>query len=608
MARRTTTGWHDDLADILKPGGSPRIDIDMNPAHIIREALTDMTWGGMGYPVSDIDDAAFLAAAQTLYNENFGLSLVWARNTTVESFITLVLKHIDGVLYFSHTTGLLSLRLIRADYMAGALPVLDGSNILELVDYTTSMVSEAVNQVTVNYVDRENNPRSVTVQDLAGINRMAGAINPVTVDYVGIARDDLAAQVATRDLTQLCMPIASCTLEINRKNAHLEPGDCFRFTWGPIGVADAVMRVTEVEVGPLTSGSVRVKAVSDVFGRSSASFTTPTDSVWTSPENDPADAVLRRIDELTWWQFVGEYGESDAVLAELDDTSTMLISYCGRPSSDALDYEMWVRNAGATEWTYKATDSFPMITTIETAVPAEVESVLDLSGGMNTYFVQAGMYAALEHELVAVLAVDTTNGTVTVARGVLDTLPVSHDAGAVIWFYQDFFALDTEARGVGEVVEVRLLPATTQGRLLIDDATTNTITTVGRMMRPYPPGNVQVNGSRWPSSIGLADELTVTWAHRDRTTQTVTLNRQDEGDIGPETGVTYTLRIYGETDTLLRTESGLTTTTYTYLTLDEQTDSAFDPLRLNTRLRFELESVRNTLTSYQKWDIEVERV
>jgi hypothetical protein len=44
---------------------------DMNPAHIIRECLTDTNWG-MGYPESDIDDVSFTAAANTLYSESNG--------------------------------------------------------------------------------------------------------------------------------------------------------------------------------------------------------------------------------------------------------------------------------------------------------------------------------------------------------------------------------------------------------------------------------------------------------------------------------------------------------------------------------------------------------
>jgi hypothetical protein len=86
--------------------------------------------------------------------------------------------------------------------------------------------------------------------------------------------------------------------------------------------------------------------------------------------------------------------------------------------------------------------------------------------------------------------------------------------------------------------------------------------------------------------------------------QTVSHNRQDEGNIGPEAGVTYTLRLYDETDVLRRTVTGLTGTSYTWST--EVADCGLG--RLNTSLRVELESVRGTVVSLNKWNLTVERV
>ncbi len=604
LGRRTRIGWRDDLADIVAADGY----VDMNPAHIIRETLTNTTWGGMGYPEADLDGDAFNTAATLLYAEGFGLSLLWAKNTSVEDFLKIILDHIDGKLYYSHITGLLKLKLVRNDYNIGGIPVLGESNILELVDYTGPSATESINQVVVNYVDRENNSCACTVQDLAGITRMGGQINSTTLNFVGIADGELAAKVAARELQQLCQPISSCTLVINRKQSLLEPGDCFNFCWGPLGIENMAMRVDTVEIGLHTDSSIRIVAVRDVYGLGAVTLTEPAKSMWSNPLTEPANAVLRRLEEITWWQFVHQYGESAAVLDELDDASTMLTCFCGRPSSDALNYEMWTRNVGATDWAKRDTDSFPFVGTVATALTPAVSSVIQLQeGALDTDMVQVGTYAALGNELVAVTAVDPVNVTVTVNRGVLDTIPVAHAAGEKMWFHQGFFGLDQTDRAAGEAVEVKILPSTSLGRLALEDAATDVVSCAGRMMRPYPPGNVHINGSRWPAAIGAAAELAVTWAHRDRTLQTVTLNRQDEGNIGPESGVTYTLRIYGEAGTLLRTASGLTGTSYTYAAAAEQTDSGFVPARLNTTLRIELESVRNSLVSLQKWNLSVTR-
>lgn len=602
LAQRVKMGWRDDLAGITASDGF----VDMNPAHMILEAVTNTTWGGMGYPLADVDLQSFQNAANLLGAEQMGLSLIWAKNTSIEDFIGIVCNHIDARVFFSHVTGLLTIKLVRNDYSAGALPVLDASNIIELVEYKGPSATEAVNQVTVNWVDRANQPQSVTVQDLAGLARTDGVVNETTLDFVGIAVSDLATRVAARELQQLCMPIASCTLVINRTESLLEPGDCFNFTWSPLGVENMVMRVDSIDIGAHDDSKIRIVAVRDVYGLGAVSLTTPATSLWADPINLPAAAVDRQVAELTWWQFVREYGESAAVLAELDDTSTMVQCYAGKPTDDAIQYEMWTRNTGG-EWEKQDVDAFPWVGTLSADVVAEVSTVLTMDESIDDDLVVIGAYAAIGTEMVAITAIDMEAGTITVDRGVLDTVPVPHAVGAKMWCHQGLFGLDRTDRAVGESVEVKMLTATSIGVLEFDDAPVDVLVTTGRMMRPYPPGNVQINGSRWPVSIGASDELAVSWAHRDRTVQTVTLGRQDEGNIGPESGVSYTLRIYGETDTLLRTVTGITGTAYTYLAADEEADSGFVPARLNTSLRVELESVRGSLVSWQQWNLTVIR-
>lgn len=571
MAQRTQTGWRTDYADIPADDGY----IDMNPAHIIRDALTNHSWGTLGYPESDLDEDSFFATALTLWNEGFGLSLLWGTDSSVEEFIRIVLDHINAVLYVSHTTGKVKLKLIRKDYVIGTLPVVDDSSVIELVNFSTPGSTEVINQVVLTYVDRENRPNGVTVQDIAGINRCQGQINSKTIPMPGVSSASWAAKLASRELQQLAVPMSSITVVVTRKNFMLEEGDCFVFNRPSIGISGMVMRIVSVDIGTIDESSLRVTAVRDVYNLGAIAFVTPQSSSWSNPRNPPAPAIRRKLFELNWWQFVVDlYGDSAAVLAEIDNTSTHICSVCGQPSQDATNYEMWGRNVGATDFTYKDTDSFPFIATLSTSVVPEVQSTLTLSVDyLDTNMVRVGAYAILEDEWVSVISRDPISKTVVVARGIFDTIPVSHPAGAYLWFHQGLFGFDSTERAVGEQVEVRLLPATGIGRLDIGSAPSDTITLVGRMMRPYPPGNFQINSSRWPSSIAAGRELKVSWAHRDRTIQTVSHNRQDEGDIGPETGTTYNLKIYGNAGVLKRTLTGLTANSYTYLIADELTDN-----------------------------------
>ena len=610
LGQRTLTGWHDEWSTITASDGYK----DMNPVHIIRETLTDTTWGGLGYPEADLDNASFESAAYILAQgidpnqEAFGLSLVWSNNTSVEDFLGLILNHIEAALFVSHITGLLTLRLIRNDYTLSMLPVLDESTILEMVEFKGSSAAEATNQVSIDWVDRDNNARTTTVHDIAGITRANGQVIGASFSFVGVATEDLAQKIAARELQQLTVPLSTLIVEINRKNFSLQPGDCFKFSWSAVGVSEMLMRVATVEINTNTDGRLRITAMRDIYGLGMVPFTTPATSLWSDPISAPANAIYRRVEEATWLDFVTVYGESAAILAELDDTSTLVVGFCGSPSRDAVDPELWSRNAGVGDYLLQDTGIFTPVGASSHALVPELTTVIQLEAGYILTSPVIGDVADLGGELVCIRAFDPVGNAVTVDRGILDTVPIHHAAGTKIWYRDTSTLLDQTDRVVTEQVEVKFLPATSRGRLALADATTESITCVGRMMRPLPAGNVQINGLRWPSSIGALDELTVSWAHRDRLMQTAVIIRQDAGDIGPEVGTTYTLRIYGETGLLLRTVPGLTTTAYTYLQADEETDSGFIPARLNTSLRIELESVRGSLTSFKTWNLSVVRV
>ncbi len=595
QAKRVKTGWHDELASVGTGG-------DMNPAHIIRECLTNITWGGLGLAAADIDDVSFLAAATTLHAEGFGLSFIWDINKSLDEFIGFVVSHINGVCFFSHVTGLMTLRLIRKEDTSLA-PVLDESTVIDMTSFTNTSVSEAVNQVVVKYITRDGRSLAVSVHDIAGINRADGKINSVEIEYPGVATAELAGRIAARELTQYCTPMAAVELVINRKYYDLEIGDYFRFSWEALGIANMVMRVASVEFGPFTDNALHIKAVRDIFSLSQVAFTSTAASLWQNPINPPANSPYQRVEEMTWWQFTRLYGESLLVQADLVDQSTRLICFCVKPSPDAGLFTMITRPAGGASWANKGQAVFAERATLAVSLPSETFSEIAVPSGIT---VAVGDYGYIDQEIVVVATIGV--GTVTIGRGIMDTLPVYHAAGAPVWFTQNSFAVDREDRVVGEGVDVAMLTSTALGQLPIAEAAINPVVCGGRMMRPYPPGKLFINGLVWSqAAIAAGAGLSLVWAGRNRLAQTVYLVTQDADNIIPEPGTTYTLRIYGETDVLLKTVIGIVAPEYTYDTLTEQSDSGFTAPRLNTSLRIELEAVRGTLTSREKWNVTVNR-
>jgi hypothetical protein len=124
----------------------------MNPAHIIRECLTDKEWG-MGYSELDIDDDSFVLAANTLFDEQMGISMLWQRENTIEAFIQDIVRHIDAALYVDRRTGKFVLKLIRDDYSESDLILLGPDEIERIENYKRPAFGDLVNSVTVIYED-----------------------------------------------------------------------------------------------------------------------------------------------------------------------------------------------------------------------------------------------------------------------------------------------------------------------------------------------------------------------------------------------------------------------------------------------------------------------
>lgn len=230
-----------------------------------------------------------------------------------------------------------------------------------------------------------------------------------------------------------------------------------------------------------------------------------------------------------------------------------------------------------------------------------VTSTITYGSEVDIDLVTVGGYAYLNDEAVAITAINTSTKSLTVNRGVLDTVPVSHATGSRIWFADGAQGIDPTEYAAGETVNARLLTVTGKGTLA--SAPTDSLAMNRRQNRPYPPGNVKINNVAYPA-VAKGD-LVISWAHRDRLSQTVSLVPQTNGNIGPEASVTYTLRIYGKAGSLRRTYSGLTGASQTYTLADDTADSGLG--RPNAALRIELESNRSGVISLQKHSIAFER-
>lgn len=601
--------WSAEVTRIIRRSdGSPQwysdkaaIDGDMNPAHIIYECLTDRTWG-RGYSSAEIDDASFRAAADTLYAENFGLSILWDQQQDIETFIERILQHIDGSIYVSPRTGLFTLKLTRDDYDPATLLALNETNVIRLESFERTLPEELVNQVTLSYHDRVTDKSvSISVQDIAGIERSLGEIKDAKVSYEGAANGALAARLAMRDLRQLSSTLAKITLVANRTAASLNIGDVFKFTWPELRIEQLILRVAQISYGTLADGRVRITCVEDVFGLPDAVYLAPAASGWVDPRQAPIPANFVSVCELPYWSIVREMtGESATAQAEIDPSGGFLSVSVVRPSDASINYAVLTRQGSAPYAKIGAGDFIP--SAVLASATGQTETVLNVQYGVDLDLATLDTFVLLDGELVAVQAIDVAAGTVTVDRGVLDTVPMKHSAGARLYFVEGGQFSNTTQYLNGETVQTKVLPATGMGVLPEASATATSYTFARRQIRPYPPGKFRVNSLDYGVAY-ITGAVTVSWTHRSRVLQTVYLVTQSESNIGPEPGTTYTVRIYGEAGTLKHTESGLTGTSWTYPMATEIAESGLN--RPNEKLTVKVEAVRDGYTSWQVQQIDV---
>jgi hypothetical protein len=595
-ARRVPRGWYEEKAGI---------GADANPAHIIQECLTNADWG-MGYPGGDMDEVSFRRAADTLYAEGFGLSLLWSQEETIESFVLSVLKHVDGVLYVHPRTGLFVLQLARADYQLDRLPVFDPSNILRIDEFTRPSWGETVNQVTVVYRDAASDKdASVTVQDLAAA-QLNGGVVATSLQYPGISHGALATRVAMRELKQLSASLAKCTFIANRQAAALQIGDVVKLSWPPYGIEQLPMRIVRIAYGELASGAVRVDCVQDIFGLPQSVYSAPPSSGWKEPTSEPLPCPQQTLFEVPYWWVVQDFtGESDSRLGDIGDLDG-LVAVCGsRPSGDAFGFRAMARLHGG--WDDKGHGSFTSTALLGAPLlqsTARVRMALASATGLED--VEAGGLALVNGEWLKVVSIERAGADGPVAvfeRGLLDTVPGSHPAGSRIWFVEEARHYLQPEYVQGETVRARLLTQTARGTLPLGEAPEVGLTLAKRFIRPYCPANPRVNGRSYPAAV--AGQIGISWATRNRRTQTAYLVLQTEGDVTPEAGQTTTVRFIGESGRHLRTLSGLTGNSATWSLTQELADS--DLGRVNAKLRVEIESVRDGHVSWQKHSLEFER-
>ena len=507
-------------------------------------------------------------------------------------------------------------------YAGGGTETFNEDDIISVDEFTRPSYGEITNLVTVNWWDKlAHKSRSAEARDIALIEKQGGAVIDKIFNYQGICNATLAKQVAERELKLASSMIAGLRLKCTRKMSHLKPNSLFKLSWSDLDITEMTVRVLNVNYGNLNKNEVYLTCVEDSFSTAATIYGDAPVTLWTDSINDPVDITNRRLVEIPYWSLVNHIIGSLSLVSVLDNDIGFLCSIAGKPTEDAFDYDILARLSAfySFEDVGVGNNSFTPIGVLTNNLAMNAEDIIiTLSSESDLDLVEVGTYAILNNEIVKILIVDTANNQVTIARGILDTVPAAHSSDDIIYFMGlNYGEVDVEYTN-GDTPSVKLLPRTAKGSLAEADATIETASALdSRMIRPYPPGNLKFNDESYPefvSSAAHGNKIAISWNHRDRTdsVQLNSLVKHTDSSIGPESGVTYVIKVYDadgfnekvyDKDTFDSPNGPATPFDYT----EAMEESDFGSLQ--EQLRFVIYAVRAGYSSFNDgYDITIRRV
>ncbi|PHR58717.1 MAG: hypothetical protein COA47_09940 [Robiginitomaculum sp.] len=585
VRRAAAVDWYAAKASIVGVGSPGEVGFippnSANGVHIIYEALSNTDWG-LGLPATLVNSTSFMAAADILYDENFGLSMMFAKQTSVEDFITNIIQHIGAVIYTDNSTGQFTIKLIRQpsqDELDNAV-VFNSSNILEHRSFERPSFAEMINEVIVNYRPQgARKDSALTLQDLASVDAQLGLVSQ-TVQFPGIDNATIAARVGARELSQYSTPLAKVQFECNRDGWDVNPGDIVKYNNPELGITNLIVRVFSMNFGTLLNGEITIDGTQDIYTMPETSYLASQETAWVEPIQDPLPSPSTSLFEIPYFEIANNFSEGDQ--ATFDEFTAYLQALVQEPPSASASFQLWLSpDATISNYTFDVDGNYTPSVEIVTALSipknlGEATETLSFTSGTGTFFdITEGTYAYVDSEVIEIISMDVNASTITIRRAVLDTLPQTHVANSIVFFAEEGntqasqqYLADPTGSGGGDTAYTRMLTQTDIGVLPINDSVEFTHTFTGRQTKPFPPSAVRLDNKFFPVALAQlnSESFAIGWKSRNRKLQITKpfaswYNETVVGIVEPTSD--FYINYYGEENTLLEVEKvlGLTMAT-----------------------------------------------
>ena len=520
--------------------------MDANPANVLFDLMTN-NFGAASVPVSRMNADSFIQCGVTLFNEDEAISIASGSSAgELSAVIQDILKQIEGTMYEDPTTGLICLKLIRADYVIADLLEINESNIISVSNYAVNLWSDTKNRVRIKFQDRlkDYNDRVAFGDDGANISFQGGQVKAILIDQPYIKRRDHANRKVAEALATYSTPLTKMSVRTQRISTSLRPGTPIKLRYAPYNVDQVVFRITKVNYGDLLNNYLALELGADKFAKTDALFAAPITN-FSRPFTGAASVVAYTLDETPRWFNIVQTSVSNP------DAARIMV-YPFRPNDAQQSFNLWAKTQAESDYVQtNFNQDFSNFAATNDPIPATggvgdvvLQAITD-ADVLNTVSVDQIKASGLnliqiDDEIMAYesysLNTDSLYTLENVHRGLLDTVRSDHAAGSIVTFLDPSQVMQREFSGT-DTVDVKIGSTAATGAQDTDTASTVIVTLQNRAARPLPPVGFTLDGVYENPAVDNSNGVQAVWKRRDRLKTTISF----EGDPNevPEQGTEY---------------------------------------------------------------------
>ena len=232
-----------------------------NPAAVLKYIFVKM----LGLSEDALDAKSFDECGQALFNEPLGISFVMSESKEAKDWIEEILRTIDGALALDKSTGKIKMRLLRGDYKADSLALIDESK-ASGIKFVRKGWESCYSTLVVKFTDADKHEENSISFMNPATREILGYDKNFKTSFMMIRDEKSLNGVLNRLVKKMCYPWASLRFSVSINDyPNLMVGDVYRFSNEKLGIYNMPIRIMGLGGDKEESGKIEVEATEDMY-------------------------------------------------------------------------------------------------------------------------------------------------------------------------------------------------------------------------------------------------------------------------------------------------------------------------------------------------------